>query len=96
MTEDQFTTFGEKLRELRVAAGMTQEALARAAGLSLGNVRNYEQGLREPRWQNLFQLAAALGVSTNVFAVCVGTEAPAEGEGTKAAPKRGRKAKGGE
>lgn len=70
-------TFGERLRELREKAGLTQEALARAADTSLGNVRNYEQGIREPRWQVVFQLAKALGVSSEAFAVCVQAEAEA-------------------
>ena len=38
------TTFGEKLRELRDAAGMTQTAMSEAAGVPIGTVRDYEQG----------------------------------------------------
>jgi transcriptional regulator with XRE-family HTH domain len=66
--------FGERLRELREKAGMTQEGLARAANMPVGNVRNYEQGVREPLWAGLFRLAAALGVSCEAFADCVGGE----------------------
>jgi putative transcriptional regulator len=33
-----------KLKELRVSKGLSQEALARLCGMSLTNVRKYEQG----------------------------------------------------
>jgi transcriptional regulator with XRE-family HTH domain len=66
--------FADRLRELREASGMTQEKLANAAGLSLGAVRNYEQGIREPYWQVVFKLASALGVSCEAFRDCIDTE----------------------
>jgi transcriptional regulator with XRE-family HTH domain len=64
-------TFAERLRQLREKAGLTQESLAVRAGMSIGSVRNYEQGIREPYWKGVFQLAAALGVTSEAFAVCV-------------------------
>lgn len=60
-------TFGEKLRELRDAAGMTQLALSQAAGVPIGTVRDYEQGTRDPLLSNAQRLAKALGVSLDVF-----------------------------
>lgn len=63
-------TFGERLRQLREKANLTQEALAQKAGMSIGSVRNYEQGIREPYWRGVFQLAKALGVSSEAFAEC--------------------------
>src|SRR5262245_14017955 len=69
-------TFGEKLKQLREQAGLTQTALAEASGRSLGAVRDYEQGNRSPTLRAAFQLAAALGVSVEVFAECMGDEAP--------------------
>ncbi len=64
-------TFAQKLKQLRDRAGMSQEALARAAGMSVGNVHNYEQGIREPRWRAVVQLARALGVDSRAFEECV-------------------------
>jgi transcriptional regulator with XRE-family HTH domain len=64
-------SFADRLRELREKAGMTQEALAQACGMSVGSVRNYEQGIREPYWRGAFQLATTLGVDCRVFADCV-------------------------
>lgn len=61
-------TFAERLQQLRAKAGFTQEELARRSGLSVGAVRNYEQGIREPYWRVVVQMAKALGVSCEVFA----------------------------
>jgi transcriptional regulator with XRE-family HTH domain len=62
--------FGDKIKELRDKAGLTQEALARRANTSVSNIRNYEQSHRGPYWHGLFPLAAALGVDVNEFAQC--------------------------
>lgn len=75
--------FGDKLRELRDAKGMTQAELAEASGLPVGSIRNYEQNQREPLWDAAFKLAKALGVGCDVFEECVGAE-------SEAAPKKGR------
>src|SRR4051794_19771629 len=63
-------TFGEKLRQLREQAGMTQQALADASGLPLPSIRGYEQGQREPLWSVIFKLTRAMGVSCEAFAEC--------------------------
>jgi transcriptional regulator with XRE-family HTH domain len=80
-------TFAERLRELRNKAGLTQEQLADKSGVPLGSIRQYEQALREPYWSVVFKLAAALGVSTDVFAGCVdgGNPAPKKPRGRKGA-----------
>ena len=65
------TTFGQRLQALRLAAGITQQALAKAAGLPLGSLRGYEQEKRDPLWYVIFQLAKALAVSGDRFADCV-------------------------
>ena len=55
--------FGDLLREYRVAAGLTQEALAERAGLSARGVSDLERGLsRAPRLHTLSRLAEALGL----------------------------------
>ena len=61
-------TFGDRLKELRDRAGLTQERLAQAAGLSVGAVREYEQNRRQPVLSNAFLLAKALGVKVDAFA----------------------------
>jgi transcriptional regulator with XRE-family HTH domain len=62
------TGFADKLRELREAAGLTQEQLAERAGLHTLSVAKLEQGVREPTWATVLELAEALGVSVAKFA----------------------------
>jgi transcriptional regulator with XRE-family HTH domain len=59
--------FGERLRELREAAGLSQEALARAADVSTSTVSKLEQRAADPSWSTVQALAKALGVSVTVF-----------------------------
>jgi transcriptional regulator with XRE-family HTH domain len=65
-------TFAKRLAELRKGAGLSQAALARAAGVPVGNIRNWEQGQREPSWAAVFRLAAGLGADCRAFADCDG------------------------
>jgi transcriptional regulator with XRE-family HTH domain len=63
-------TFAEKLRQLRDAAGLTQEQMAERSGINLWTIRGYEQGRREPNWKGVLSLAKALDVAAEVFADC--------------------------
>ena len=63
-------TFSEELKRLRESAGITQEVLAQRAGTSVGNVRNYEQGIRLPTFPLVVKLSKALGVSCTAFVNC--------------------------
>jgi transcriptional regulator with XRE-family HTH domain len=87
-------TFAETLRELRERAGLTQAALAERSALSIGSVRNYEQGLREPYWAAVFRLAKALGVSPEEFAPAA--EAHNKPAPKKTGPKKATTRKGGQ
>lgn len=55
-------TFGRAVRELREARGLTQEALADAAGLSSNYAGDIERGERNLSVRALWQLADGLGV----------------------------------
>ncbi|MBV6702935.1 AAA family ATPase [Kitasatospora aureofaciens] len=58
------TAFGEKLRELRRVAGLTQEELAAAAGLSARSVQDLERGRRgRPQRRTVQRLVSALGLA---------------------------------
>lgn len=59
--------FGPRLKELREKAGLTQEGLARAAGLSSSFVSKIEQRSPDPSWTTVQALARALGVSCEAF-----------------------------
>lgn len=55
--------FGLRLRELRLARGMSQEALAHEAELDRTYVSSCERGKRNISLENIHRLAAALDVS---------------------------------
>jgi transcriptional regulator with XRE-family HTH domain len=88
----------QRVRQLREAKGLSQQALAVAAGLSISVVTQIEQGHREdPRVSTVVAIARALGVSVDAL-VAPGT---VEGEPSPAGeaprgPGRPRKAAGGE
>jgi transcriptional regulator with XRE-family HTH domain len=54
---------GRVLRESRLKAGFSQEALALEAGVDRTFVSLLERGKRQPTLETLFRLAAVLGVS---------------------------------
>jgi transcriptional regulator with XRE-family HTH domain len=81
MKKQQPTGFGVRLKQLREAAGLTQEQLAARADM-------LEHGVREPVWSTVLASAKALGV--NCLAFTDETDA-----GQAASPKgRGRPPKG--
>lgn len=59
--------FAARLLELRAAAGLSQVALAKAAGCRQSTIARTETGKHEPNWQLVLRLADALGVSTEAF-----------------------------
>jgi transcriptional regulator with XRE-family HTH domain len=61
------TQFGNRLAELRKAAGLSQPALAKKSRVPLGSLRDLEQGRRTPSWTRVQELARALGVSVAEF-----------------------------
>jgi transcriptional regulator with XRE-family HTH domain len=58
---------GDRIRELREAAGLGREQLADGAGVSARAVIQWELGEREPGWFNMLALAEALGVQVTAF-----------------------------
>jgi transcriptional regulator with XRE-family HTH domain len=75
--------FGVLLRQLREAAGLTQEELADAARMSPRSVSDLERGVsRTPRPETVRRLAAALGLRERELAgfraVAAGRPAPAD------------------
>jgi transcriptional regulator with XRE-family HTH domain len=76
--------FADRLKELRGVAGLSQPELALRSDLSVGGIRQFEQGRREPTFETLVKLAAGLGVSLAAF-----DPPPAEPESKRARkPKR--------
>jgi transcriptional regulator with XRE-family HTH domain len=86
----------DKVKELRKAAGLTQQALATNAGLSMSAVIHIEKGrIPDPRGSTLKALARALGTTVDELLADDGGEsssgAEAEPESPKPARKPGRK-----
>ncbi len=64
ITADPPARFGQLLRRHRLAAGLSQEALAERAGLSVRGLSDLERGARTtPRAETIGLLAEALGLS---------------------------------
>ncbi|MGI9088790.1 MAG: helix-turn-helix domain-containing protein [Chthoniobacterales bacterium] len=57
--------FGMNVRRLRSAAGLTQEAVARKAGLATPYVSNIERGVRNPSLRCIGRIAQAFGISVS-------------------------------
>jgi transcriptional regulator with XRE-family HTH domain len=54
--------FGQRLRQLRVDGGLTQEQVAERADVHATFVSNVERGYSSPTLDTLVRLAAAVGV----------------------------------
>ena len=57
------STFGERLRQCRKAAGLTQDELAAMCKTTKQNISRYETSKREPQLDTAAVIANALGVS---------------------------------
>jgi transcriptional regulator with XRE-family HTH domain len=58
----ELVAFGAQLCKLREAAGLTQEALAQAAGLHWTYIGQIERGERNLTYKNVLKLARGLGL----------------------------------
>ena len=63
MHVDDGKHFGNRLREARVAAGLSQSELEELSGIPKARLSRYENGHVEPSIQTLARLARALNVS---------------------------------
>ena len=63
----QHLALGNALREARTARGLSQEQLARDAGLDRTYVSGIERGERNPSLTNLLRLADALETTLTVL-----------------------------
>lgn len=62
MSAALFEKFGERVRQLRKAAGLSQEELAELCHMHRNYVGGIERGERNPSLQNIALIALALGV----------------------------------
>ena len=62
-------TLGQRIRRLRRSAGLSQDALARAAGIGRVTLVRLEKGEQTPRYKTLGAIAKALGVGVSKLLV---------------------------
>lgn len=55
-------TIGDKIRNYRKLAGLTQKKLGELSGTSETTIKQYEGGKRQPRIEQLSKIADALGI----------------------------------
>lgn len=56
------TAFGDHIRSLRLARGLSQEEVAHSAGIHVTYLSGVERGVRNPSLKNLRRIAGALGL----------------------------------
>ena len=57
-------TVGEKIREIRKNANLTQKDLARLSGIAVITIRKYENNERNPKKEQIEKIAKALKVTS--------------------------------
>jgi len=67
MGQDVRRTVGRNVRRMRIAAGLTQAALAEPMGVDRAYVSGLEPGQRNPTVVTLWHIAQALGVRVGPF-----------------------------
>ena len=65
--EEPCRIFGERLRQLRIKLGWSQEKLAFESGLDRSYVGGVERGERNISLRNIYRLAKALGIPAKVL-----------------------------
>jgi len=58
---------GKRIKQIRKAAGLTQERLAEKTGLSVEYISRLERGMSQPSFKTFDALAKALNVTTKDF-----------------------------
>jgi transcriptional regulator with XRE-family HTH domain len=62
-SEQPQPALGKAIRQLREERGMTQEALAQEAGVTVGHMSMIERGHSNPTWATVKMIAIGLDVS---------------------------------
>ena len=60
-------TIAEKMKLYRKLRGMTAEELSNSSGIDYSQIRRYEAGQRNPKFEQLQSIATALGVGVTEF-----------------------------
>ena len=79
--EDVDRHVGRRMRERRVALGLTQQEMAELIGVTYQQAHKYEKGANRVAAGRLLQVARALGVEVGYFFEGLGAPAPGGGAG---------------
>lgn len=82
--------FGQALKGVRERRGLTQDALAQAAGCSKFTVAKLEAASQEPAWPLVLALAGALGATPNDFMLPAGTVVEPKAARARGRPKKAK------
>lgn len=63
--------FGDKLRQSRIEASLTQQAVADLLGVDRTTISYYETGKVVPKWHTLFKMSELYKVSVDEFLSCL-------------------------
>ncbi len=69
-SEQPQPALGKAIRQLREERGMTQEALAQEAGITVGHMSMIERGHSNPTWATVKAIGKALNVPMATLAKC--------------------------
>jgi transcriptional regulator with XRE-family HTH domain len=61
--EKPHVALGQAIRQVRLQADLTQEALAHRADVTVGQLSKIERGHSNPRWLTVMKIAYGLGIS---------------------------------
>ncbi len=68
MTRENFNRIiCQRILNLRVKLGLTQEQLAYQSGISKGGLSEIERNMKEPRTYTITKICSALGISVKEF-----------------------------
>ena len=71
-----YMAIGKRIKEARIAKGLTQEELAKMVGVTKGAIANYENNASHPKEPVMYSLMNTLSVDANfLFQDCVKTKA---------------------
>lgn len=68
-TDQRLVRLGEGIRTLREAAGLSQEALADAAGIDRSHMSRIERGKRNVSFLNICRISEALGTPPSALLI---------------------------
>ena len=66
MNENFKTLLGQRIKEARVRAGLTQSALAEKADVSTNHISAIERGISDTKTEHFANIVKALGVSSDL------------------------------